>query len=549
MQPIQFFAARAEDGALLPDASVDVFVHGTRERAPLFSDSPATIPLENPVRADANARVFFYTTAARIDIQIGRYGYVAPLLVDISTLDAATAVEYVRAEINKAINDAAVTLVRMREEFAEFILSSGYEFVGDYDADGPLTLTRLNQIFRKDGEFWRARPTLGLPYTTLGNWFIDQPKFVPSGDAALRQALRAPDGARSLVGGSLFMGEAMSPGNSAPGTEVTRGYVHAYYPERAGAIRVGGSDLDMLNDERGYARGLPSLIAWDPVNIGLYSTAFNRNSAAYGTYSNGWGHDCTAYGTASGAGGAGSATGNPDLPNDPFAGYCSFTWGKNNLVSGQKTASFGEENIVNTRAAMGFGYGNILQPSAATPEPVGSTATGRSNNVTGQGHALGSNNNVADGIVVGDHVSGLPDEVTIGFQSSAIRTEKPDVPGGRGKVGINATRDLEHEVNVELGNGKTLGITIDGSGSSKISLQGLMLDGTSQSIVDFVWSNPNTGSPLGELSVRMNGRSTVAFGLLANGTPIFQELKDAAGISGAPSGAIYKDAGVIKVVP
>ena len=87
----------------------------------------------------------------------------------------------------------------MENAFDQFLVSSGYEFIGDYDADGPLTITRPNQIFSKDGEYWRTSATLTLPYTTVNNWVVDQPKFVSVGDAALRQQLSADSGA-SLVG-------------------------------------------------------------------------------------------------------------------------------------------------------------------------------------------------------------------------------------------------------------------------------------------------------------------------------------------------------------
>ncbi|MDP9653341.1 UNVERIFIED_ORG: hypothetical protein J2W87_001250 [Pseudomonas putida] len=87
MQPIQFFAARAEDGALVPGATVDVFVSGTQTRAALFLDSLGNIPLGNPFLADKNARVFFYTSTNRIDVHIHRGGYSAPLIRDIVVTD------------------------------------------------------------------------------------------------------------------------------------------------------------------------------------------------------------------------------------------------------------------------------------------------------------------------------------------------------------------------------------------------------------------------------------------------------------------------------
>ncbi|MBV7489854.1 hypothetical protein [Pseudomonas sp. PDM30] len=87
MQPIQFFAARAEDGALVPGATVDVFVSGTQARAALFLDSLGNTPLGNPFLADKNARVFFYTSTNRVDVHIHRGGYSAPLIRDIVITD------------------------------------------------------------------------------------------------------------------------------------------------------------------------------------------------------------------------------------------------------------------------------------------------------------------------------------------------------------------------------------------------------------------------------------------------------------------------------
>ncbi|SDR38454.1 hypothetical protein SAMN04490186_5867 [Pseudomonas grimontii] len=93
MQPIQFFAARAEDGVLLPGATVRVLVSGTETLAPLFFDVATTVVQANPAYADASARVFFYTKTERIDIQISHGGYLAPLLREINTVDASDVVD------------------------------------------------------------------------------------------------------------------------------------------------------------------------------------------------------------------------------------------------------------------------------------------------------------------------------------------------------------------------------------------------------------------------------------------------------------------------
>lgn len=76
----------------------------------------------------------------------------------------------------------------MESRFESFLLAAGYDDLGDYD-DGFLFIEERNQIFMKDGELWRAAPSLALPFTTNLNWGMDKDKFVSVGDAALRQEL------------------------------------------------------------------------------------------------------------------------------------------------------------------------------------------------------------------------------------------------------------------------------------------------------------------------------------------------------------------------
>lgn len=78
------------------------------------------------------------------------------------------------------------------EEFQQFLLSSGYEDIGDYAAG--LTITGRNQVFLRSGQYYRAKGTLALPYTTTGNWTTESANFVSVGDAVLRQDLSQPDG-------------------------------------------------------------------------------------------------------------------------------------------------------------------------------------------------------------------------------------------------------------------------------------------------------------------------------------------------------------------
>lgn len=84
-------------------------------------------------------------------------------------------------------------------DFQQFLLSSGYQFLGDYE-NGPYTITALNQVIRYQGELWRLNASTTPPYATTGvdstSWVTDATHLVSVGDAALRQEL-ATDGVGS----------------------------------------------------------------------------------------------------------------------------------------------------------------------------------------------------------------------------------------------------------------------------------------------------------------------------------------------------------------
>jgi hypothetical protein len=420
---------------------------------------------------------------------------------------------------------------------------------------------RQTQLVQRDGELYRVRNVADIPLTLTGTWGTDAPKLQAVGDYALRQALALPNGAKQMVGGSLFKGEALDPNGTAPGTSVTRGYAHAYYPELAGALRVGGSDLVPLNDEKSYWVGLPSQNAWgDPANIGLYSVAFNRNGASYGTYSATFGHDCVAYGVASLAGGAGSATGNPGDPDLAFTGYCAIAFGKNCLAAGEKSVSLGENNLVNTRAGVALGYSVTSQPSVSSPSPAGSVGLGGDIFVSGQGYGIGRYLSVSDGALIGTGIQqNLPlasyntGELGLGMRSTlpALRITSP-AGTERSKVCINNFRAAEHELDVDLSSGGTAAVTLDDAGGSafaKVSLRGVNASGLSHPIAEIYFTNPSTASPSGQLFIRMNGRGPTAFGIAADGSIQMEELKTAATISGSPAGTLYRDASnFVKIV-
>lgn len=88
------------------------------------------------------------------------------------------------------------TFAGIEQDANNALINIGFEFIGDYDANGPLLISRPNQVFSKSGDYWKPGPSLTLPYTTVNNWVVDQPKFVSVGDAALRTALAQPDGSK-----------------------------------------------------------------------------------------------------------------------------------------------------------------------------------------------------------------------------------------------------------------------------------------------------------------------------------------------------------------
>ncbi|MEE4462355.1 hypothetical protein V2S84_09555, partial [Azotobacter chroococcum] len=77
----------------------------------------------------------------------------------------------------------------MEDDFQAFLLSVGYQDLGIYA--GGLQVTARNQVFLKDGEYYRAKATTALPYTLTGTWGTDGPFFLGVGDAVLRQDIES----------------------------------------------------------------------------------------------------------------------------------------------------------------------------------------------------------------------------------------------------------------------------------------------------------------------------------------------------------------------
>ena len=97
--------------------------------------------------------------------------------------------------------DSSRQLSSQEERFQQFLLSSGYVILPDY-IDGPVTFTARNQVTAYNGEYYRPKAGLPLPFTTTGvtseSFQSDEVNFVAVGDAVFRQEIAEGNG--KLVG-------------------------------------------------------------------------------------------------------------------------------------------------------------------------------------------------------------------------------------------------------------------------------------------------------------------------------------------------------------
>lgn len=92
-------------------------------------------------------------------------------------------------------------------KFQEFLLSSGYVFLGNYE-DGPFQFSARNQYIRYNNQYYRLNAATDIGFTTTGtdaNSFAnDVTHFVLMDGDTLRQNMAASDGSK-LIGGLPFV--------------------------------------------------------------------------------------------------------------------------------------------------------------------------------------------------------------------------------------------------------------------------------------------------------------------------------------------------------
>ncbi len=104
-------------------------------------------------------------------------------------------------------------------QFQQFLLSSGYVFLGDYE-DGPYQFGARNQYIRYDNQYYRLNASTDVGFTTTGtndaSFQNDVTHFVLMDGDTLRQNLAASSGL-SLIGGLGYVTPQMYgaiPGSS-----------------------------------------------------------------------------------------------------------------------------------------------------------------------------------------------------------------------------------------------------------------------------------------------------------------------------------------------
>lgn len=165
--------------------------------------------------------------------------------------EAVATANEANAKSDQAVAKAAQNLIDMQAQYDAFEQGASFVVIGDYAAG--LVVDGYNKIFRKDGEFYRAKAELTLPYPLNGDWATDAPNFVSVGDAVLRQELSGEGGA-AMVGypGYASVLEKLSAGVAdfqdfrIDGASDTEAFQQAV---TAGSVRVrAGASLTIVAD-------------------------------------------------------------------------------------------------------------------------------------------------------------------------------------------------------------------------------------------------------------------------------------------------------------
>lgn len=171
---------------------------------------------------------------------------------------------------------------------------TGYIYTTPLDYQAGIVITLPNQIFLKDGEYYKPAPTLTLPYTTTGVWATEQTLFSGVGDATLRAALIAPGGVNLVNGAMRQVANVAALRNTVaryPGEFI---YLNCHTASGLGGGPVEWDSTSTDTDNNGSVYKVTSVLTgrWKrPVDRGL--TLFDFGALGTGTGATGVGADDT----------------------------------------------------------------------------------------------------------------------------------------------------------------------------------------------------------------------------------------------------------------
>lgn len=227
----------------------------------------------------------------------------------------------------------------LQSKIKQAISDAGYTVIGDY-GDSILTLSNYNQIFSYNGEFYKLKPSVNLPYTTQGttesSWNSESANFDSVGDAALRSdlssgnvnlgdkliAVKQPfDGAAQITQHEKNMQNTTFAEFGAKGDGTT--------DDSAAILAAINSGLPIVvNDGKTYLIGTAITTSLNNVNISLsISTTIKRGFVGGGLFTLS-GDDCRIVG--------GTWAGEFDSSNNNSGDAFIWLLGNRNIVAGIK---------------------------------------------------------------------------------------------------------------------------------------------------------------------------------------------------------------------
>lgn len=293
----------------------------------------------------------------------------------------------------------------------------------------------------------------------------------------------------------------------------------------------GINDPTHLDDNLNIFRGLNNQNAWDDSNIAIGGVAFGRNNVPFAYLSTALGHDCVAYGVASFVGGAGSATGNPDVPADGATyGYCSFAWGKDTQARGRISNAMGERCLSEGMYSSTDGYLAIAGKKLSTHPNynlygdegiAGTSSRAHGYDVQAFGNfafsygALLRAYNGAQLIGRGSTSSGSYLELSrrglgLGYNvkfPTIFCKEGNGVDADGASIGFNTHNPISR-YDFRMGRSDTVTHIIESTENSAavaFEVKGLLGNGTLGSLHNLVITHPNAGQAFGDATYYLNG--------------------------------------------